>query len=285
MSQSFRLRLSRNSLKLKVATRIPAQLVGGTGVTITKANGIYTFDLDEDEIEDIAEAAANAAVAAAVGVDIQAYDADLAALAANSTDGLWAHTAAGTGSARTITGTANEITATNGNGVSGNPTLSLPSALTFTGKTVTGGAFAPTSLTLTNATLLASPANPTGTTSGTNVMMGLGVSSCRITTTYGTRLMVTFDGAALNSSTGQTTSVQIRYGTGAGPANGAAVTGTQAGAAPPFGNGGAVYQGGFSKTAIITGLSPATTYWFDLALSVTGGTGSVLGVTFTAMEH
>jgi hypothetical protein len=138
---TYRLRLARNGLKVKVATRIPAQLVAGTGVSITKANGVYTFDMDTDELETIAEATANAAVAAAVGVDIQGYDADLAALAANSTDGLWAHTGAGTGAARTITGTANEITATNGNGVSGNPTLSLPTALTFTGKTVTGGTF------------------------------------------------------------------------------------------------------------------------------------------------
>jgi hypothetical protein len=40
---------------------------------------------------------------------------------------------------RAIAGTANEITVTNADGVAGAPTLSLPSALTFTGKTVTGG--------------------------------------------------------------------------------------------------------------------------------------------------
>ncbi|WP_425991393.1 beta strand repeat-containing protein [Afipia sp. DC4300-2b1] len=134
-----------------------------------------------------------------IGTDVQAYDSDLAALAANSTNGLWARTGAGTGAARTITapaagitvsngdgvsgnptlalandlaaleglstngliartatdtattrtitGTANEITITNGDGVSGNPTASLPSALTFTGKTVTGGSFSSPSLT------------------------------------------------------------------------------------------------------------------------------------------
>lgn len=82
-----------------------------------------------------------------IGTDVQAYDADLAALAANSTSGLWARTGAGTGAARTITGTANEVTITNGDGVSGNPTASLPSALTFTGKTVTGGSFSSPSLT------------------------------------------------------------------------------------------------------------------------------------------
>lgn len=57
----------------------------------------------------------------------------------------------GTYYTRTITGTANEITATNGTGAAGNPTLSLPSALTFTGKTITGGTFS--SPTLTDPTI------------------------------------------------------------------------------------------------------------------------------------
>lgn len=77
----------------------------------------------------------------AIGTDVQAFDSDLSALAANTTNGLWARTGTGTGSARTIAGTANEVTLTNGDGVSGNPTVSLPSALTFTGKTITGGTY------------------------------------------------------------------------------------------------------------------------------------------------
>jgi hypothetical protein len=181
MSQSFRLRLSRNSLKLKVATRIPAQLVAGTGVSITKANGIYTFDLDEDEIEDIAEAAAAAAVTAAVGVDIQAYDADLAALAANSTDGLWTHTAAGTGSARTITGTAAEVTVTNGNGVSGNPTISLPSAITLTGKTMTGGTFG--SPTINTPNIVGTATNDAAAAGSVGELMTNSVGTTALTST------------------------------------------------------------------------------------------------------
>ena len=58
-----------------------------------------------------------------------------------TSNGLVARTSSTTVASRTITGTANEIAATNGDGVFGNPTLSLPSALTFTGKTVTGGTF------------------------------------------------------------------------------------------------------------------------------------------------
>jgi len=77
----------------------------------------------------------------AIGTNVQAYDATLDALAAYNTNGLLTQTAADTFTGRTLTGTAAEITVTNGNGVSGNPTLSLPTALTFTGKTVTGGTF------------------------------------------------------------------------------------------------------------------------------------------------
>jgi len=72
----------------------------------------------------------------------QPLDADLTALAGLSSTGILVRTASETYAQRTITGTAAELTVTNGDGVSGNPTLSLPSALTFTGKTVTGGTYA-----------------------------------------------------------------------------------------------------------------------------------------------
>jgi hypothetical protein len=73
---------------------------------------------------------------------------DLAALEGLGSTGIAVRSTTDTWVQRTITGTANEITLTNGDGVSGNPTASLPSALTFTGKTVTGGTFAsPTAIT------------------------------------------------------------------------------------------------------------------------------------------
>jgi hypothetical protein len=59
-----------------------------------------------------------------VGSDIQAYDADLAALAALATTGIIVRTGAGTVTARTLQAGAN-ISITNGSGVSGDPTIAV----------------------------------------------------------------------------------------------------------------------------------------------------------------
>jgi phage-related tail fiber protein len=61
--------------------------------------------------------------------DAQALDTDLTAIAGLSTTGLIARTAAGTAATRTITAPAAGITVTNGDGVSGNPTLALANDL------------------------------------------------------------------------------------------------------------------------------------------------------------
>lgn len=163
---------------------LDADTLDGANGTFFLARANHTGTQTAATISDFSTAA-DARVAAAVGVSVQAFDADLSALAALSgtntlyyrsaantwtavtigglltfsggtlnvgdatlvalgaynTNGMLTQTAADTFTGRTITGTANEITATNGSGVSGNPTLSLPTALTFTGKTVTGGTF------------------------------------------------------------------------------------------------------------------------------------------------
>lgn len=64
-----------------------------------------------------------------IGSTLQAYDSDLASVAALSSTGIVARTGSGTAAARTITGTANQVVVSNGDGVSGNPTLSLPQSI------------------------------------------------------------------------------------------------------------------------------------------------------------
>jgi hypothetical protein len=71
----------------------------------------------------------NTLIAAQVGVTVQAFDATLSALAAFNSNGLLVQTAVDTFTARTLTGPAAGITVTNGNGVSGNPTLALANDL------------------------------------------------------------------------------------------------------------------------------------------------------------
>ena len=86
-------------------------------------------------------------------------------------------TPSGIGAVASVSGTANEITATG----TTNVTLSLPSALTFTGKTVTGGTFNMTSATVgadTVATLTASQTLTNKTISGSsNTLSNIGNSS------------------------------------------------------------------------------------------------------------
>lgn len=112
---TIKLRLAqRASIIARVSPRLGSSVAAGNGITVTFGGNVYTV-----------------AVNAGAGI-FQLADADLTALANNSTNGLWAHTAPGAGAARTITGTANEIIVTNGDGVSGNPTLSLADDVTAT---------------------------------------------------------------------------------------------------------------------------------------------------------
>lgn len=68
----------------------------------------------------------------------QNLDSDLTAIAGLSSTGIITRTGSGTAATRTITGTANQITVTNGDGVSGNPTIAIATNPTIGGANITG---------------------------------------------------------------------------------------------------------------------------------------------------
>lgn len=128
-----------------------------------------------------------------------------------------------------------------------------------------------------------SPADPTGTNSATQVMMGLG-GTCKFTPALSSRAHIEIQGVVTNDTSSDGANIYLRWGTGTAPANGAADTGnsitvrlTVTGIGTqkvPF------YQGG-----VIAGLTVGTPYWFDLVLSRdTGGTASVKQLTCNANE-
>lgn len=142
----------------------------------------------------------------------------------------------------------------------------------------------PPVLYLAGATAEVNASNPSaGAGASAVVMMGLG-SQCQLKPKFSTRAFVSFSfsGSAPSADSG---AARLFYGTGTPPANGAAQTGTGVGNIVEFTNAGTnVFPGELS--AIITGLTPGTTYWFDLRLQNEGasGTVSIDDVSFSAFE-
>lgn len=142
----------------------------------------------------------------------------------------------------------------------------------------------PSSFGSAGAIYSGAPADPTGTTSTTAVMMGLG-GAASITPTKTGRISFTISGQMTNNTNNDGATVQLRYGAGTAPTNGAAVTGTQAGNSQSFTASVANGSSGFSLSPIVTGLTLGTPYWFDLGLNaVTGGTAATKGITISAHE-
>jgi hypothetical protein len=112
------------------ADRILTVTTGDSARTLNiSAADVTVSSFGSTLVDDADNTTARATLGLVIGTDVQAYDADLAALAANATDGLWAHTGVGTGAARTLTAPAAGFTVTNPAGIAGNPTFVLANDL------------------------------------------------------------------------------------------------------------------------------------------------------------
>jgi len=136
--------------------------------------------------------------------------------------------------------------------------------------------------TVQAATYNGTVASPTGTSSSTQVMLGLAGS---VTPAVTGSVLLIISGVWKNGSGASNGLTYSLYtGTGTAPANGAALTGTLRSAAPQATSPAANVNVPFSIQAIVTGLTLETAYWFDLAFSSTSGTNTISGVTVSAAE-
>ncbi len=129
-------------------TAAVAAAVSDTAYDATSWNGVNTIAPSKNAVRDQIEL-------------LQPLDADLTSIAGNTTGGFLTRTAADTYTARTITGTGGQIAVANGDGVSGAPTISLPTALTSINSVTAASA--------TNLTL-------NGGSSGASIALGQGAN-------------------------------------------------------------------------------------------------------------
>jgi hypothetical protein len=133
-----------------------------------------------------------------------------------------------------------------------------------------------------NAQSQATPADPTGTTNTTGLMMGVAGA---VTPVYTGRVLIMISGDVQSTLSGDGAKFQIRYGTGAAPANAAALTGTAVGGLVNMLAAANNQRVPFSLQAIVTGLTLATAIWIDIGLAaVTGGTAAIKNLSISAVE-
>jgi hypothetical protein len=266
---SIKVKVQRKAIvKLKVLPKFPAIVATSNFVTVTRVGNTFTFNVDYSiltpgPISDpttayIAISDTTAGVYRTVALSsllTSGLDADLQAIAALTGTGILARTAANTWVLRAITGTANEITVTNGDGVAGVPTISLPAALTFTGKTVTGGSYS-------GATITTSTFNGNTWTAGTGVLT---IAALKTLTVSNTLTLAGTDGTTM---TFPTTNATIARTDAANTFTGTQTVGALVAS---FVNGNQLVTG----TWLLNG-GAAKTFTFSNTLTVAGTDGTTL---------
>lgn len=169
----------------------------------------------------------------AIGTDVQAYDAELAAIAGLATNGVIAKTGAGTAATRTVTGSTG-ITVTNGDGVSGNPTVAIDATVatlagtqtltnkTLTAPTINGGS-------ISGITDLAVADGGTGASTAAGARTNLGVAIGTDVQAYDAELSaisgLASSGLIAKTGAGTAATRTVTAGTGISVANGDGVSG------------------------------------------------------------
>jgi len=135
------------------------------------------------------------------------------------------------------------------------------------------------------ATSYSNPVDPGQTGSSTGVMMGLAAAFTPIASGVAE---VVITGDISNDTAPNGGQVQIRYGTGAAPANGAALVGTTLGQLvkyDPITPSTASQRSPFAVSGIISGMTIGTAYWIDVSLAnIGGGNARIQDVTVNVFE-
>jgi len=137
------------------------------------------------------------------------------------------------------------------------------------------------------ARIFVNPAAVTATVSTTMVMAGLaaGTGPSVITPTRTGNVQVDFQGYCSNATSLDQVSIQLAYGTGTPPANGAAAAGTTIGKMQSVESPSAAGPTACNLSGYITGLTIGTAYWFDLQFKANAGTANISSPQVRLMEQ
>lgn len=137
----------------------------------------------------------------------------------------------------------------------------------------------------------------TAINSATYLMNGLGAAATPLVITPQStgRVLVVITGDLVENATAQTATLQLSYGTGAAPANAAALTGTQVGGELVWVSLTGQLTQTFALTWVITGLAvpsvnsvgatgAATAVWIDINSKSSAGTIQLTNVNASAIE-